>query len=127
MMKGLIVSVFLLVVTTGPASALWIEWPNGSYTYVPNELIILAAIVALGGGLAAAFSSSSSVASFTVHDPDGLDSAEHYDSEAARFRALSRKLDAETDLAESVIKAKRTRAELHDVEELFRDRKSRRR
>ena len=31
------------------------------------------------------------------------------------------KLDAETELADSVIKAKRTRAELDDIEEMFRD------
>ncbi len=34
---------------------------------------------------------------------------------------MSRKLDAETELADSVIKAKRTRAELDDIEEMFRD------
>jgi hypothetical protein len=48
-------------------------------------------------------------------------SAERYDSEAARFQAMSRKLDAETELAESVIKAKRTQAELDDIQEMFRD------
>lgn len=48
-------------------------------------------------------------------------SAEHYDSEAARFRAMSRKLDAETELAENVIKAKRRQAELEDIEEMFGD------
>ncbi len=47
--------------------------------------------------------------------------AGRYDSEAARFRAMSRKLDAESDLAESLIKAKRTRAELDDIEKMFRD------
>jgi hypothetical protein len=49
------------------------------------------------------------------------ETAERYDGEAARFRAMSRKLDAETELADSVIKAKRTRAELDDIEEMFRD------
>jgi Domain of unknown function (DUF4189) len=49
------------------------------------------------------------------------ENAEHYDNEAARFRAMSRKLDAETELADSFIKAKRTRAELDDIEEMFRD------
>lgn len=127
MIRLLTVAALILATTAGPASALWMEWPNGAYTYVPNELIILGAIVGLGVVLAAAFSSSSSTSSFTVHDPGGFDSAEHYDQEAERVRALSRKLDAETDLAESYIKAKRTRAELDDVEEMFREDKRRRR
>jgi hypothetical protein len=45
-------------------------------------------------------------------------SADDCDNEAARFRAMSRKLDAETELAECFIKAKRTQAELSDNEEL---------
>ncbi len=47
--------------------------------------------------------------------------AERYDNEAARFRAMSRKLDAETELVDSFIKAKRTRAKLDDIEEMFLD------
>lgn len=49
------------------------------------------------------------------------ETAERYDNEAARFRAMSRKLDAETELADSFIKAKRTRTELDEIEEMFRD------
>ena len=45
--------------------------------------------------------------------------AELYDREAERFRAMSRKLVAEAELADSLIKAKRTRAELDDIEGLF--------
>jgi Domain of unknown function (DUF4189) len=57
--------------------------------------------------------------SFDAESGYSTRSAEDYDREAGRFRAMSRKLDAETELAESVIKAKRTRAELEDIEQMF--------
>lgn len=45
-------------------------------------------------------------------------SANEYDLQAARFRAMSRNLDAETKLADSFINSRRKQAELDDHEEL---------
>jgi len=117
----------ILAVTVRPASAFWIEWPNGSYTYVDGGVCFwaaVAAVVLVGVFVAAGSSANGSAAAY---DADPAGSAEQYDDEAARLRAMSRKLDAETDLAESLIKAKRTRAELDDIEAMFRAGKLRRR
>ena len=108
----------------GPTGgSLWIEYPDGSYTYVSNMLILVCIVFVICAVAALAISSSSTKGT----ELSATETAEYYDEEAARYRAMSRKLDAETDLAESVIKAKRTRAELDDIEEMFRDGKRRRR
>jgi Domain of unknown function (DUF4189) len=81
--------------------------------------LILAVGLMVAIGMAVAFRKQSFRAEsgfFTSNE-----SAQHYDSEAGRFRAMARRLDAETDLAESFINAKRRRAELDDIEEMFRD------
>ena len=62
--------------------------------------------------------------------PDELnapESPEYYDDQASRARALKRKLDAETALAESYINAKRTRAELDEIEAILEHDKAKRR
>lgn len=59
--------------------------------------------------------------SFRLESGYSAHAAERYDNEAARFRAMGRKLDAEAELAESLIKAKRKQAELDDIEDMFRD------
>jgi hypothetical protein len=46
-------------------------------------------------------------------------SAEYYDHETARFQAMSRNLDAESELAESYIKARRTKAEVDELGEIL--------
>jgi hypothetical protein len=46
------------------------------------------------------------------------ESANEYDLQAARYRAMSRKLDAETKFADSFINSRRKQAELDDHEEL---------
>jgi hypothetical protein len=105
----------------------WIEWPNGSATYVTDDEFFFALLfgvaVVIVGGIAASSSSSSTASSSEL---SATELAQQYDDEAAQYRAMSRKLDAETDLAESVIKAKRTRAELDDIEDMFKDGKRRR-
>jgi hypothetical protein len=108
-----------------PAAAFWIRVGDG-YLFIPDGLLLLG-LGAFGvftlAAMCGAFSSSSS----SDGELSTTESADYYDNEASRLRAISRKLEAETDLAESVIKAKRTRAELEDIEEIFRDGKSRRR
>jgi hypothetical protein len=125
MRRLLMLSGISLVTMVSPAAALEIDFNDGSYLYIPNGVIlfcvfIFVAVVAVGVGMS---SSSKSPAD----DAGAADLARQYDDEAAQCRAMSRKLDAETDLAESLIKAKRTRAELDDIEAIFKDGKSRRR
>jgi hypothetical protein len=48
------------------------------------------------------------------------DSAEAYDAEASRLRALKRKLDAEVELTEAYINAERARGKLDEVAEILR-------
>jgi hypothetical protein len=104
----------------------WIDWPNGQSTYVTDDaffvgLAVVAFLVLCG------LLSSSSGGSSSDSSPSVADQTQQYEDDAAQYRAMSRKLDAETDLADSLIKAKRTRAELDDVEEFLRDDKRRRR
>ena len=125
MRRILILSGIGLAATVSPAAALEIDFNDGSYLYIPNGFIlfcvlVFVAVVVVGVGIS---SSSKS----TQDDVNAADLARQYDDEAAQYRAMSRKLDAETDLAESWIKAKRTRAELDDIEAIFKDGKSRRR
>jgi hypothetical protein len=128
MRKLLTLTCSLSVVTVESAHAdYWINWPNGQSTYVTDAgffffmgfAILVLIIVGVATSLSEGSTSDSSLSA--------VEQAQQYDDEAAQYRAMSRKLDAETDLAESLIKAKRTRAELDDVEEFLRDDKRRRR
>jgi hypothetical protein len=49
----------------------------------------------------------------------GSASAEYFDHETARFQAMSRNLDAESELAESYVKARRTKAEVDELGEIL--------
>ncbi len=109
-----------------PAAAVWITYQDGTQSYIPNGAVFLFVLLTLCFGIILAMVNSGGSVSST-DDANESGSAEFYDSEAARFRAMSRKLDAETDLAENLIKAKRTRAELEEIAEMFRDGKTKRR
>jgi len=102
-----------LVETAGPQ----LEMLSATFDGLLLPLVVVACIVVLGMAVVFRKQSFRSESAYYVSGQ----SAEQYDGEAARFRAMSRKLDAETELADSLIKAKRTRAELDDIEELFRD------
>jgi flagellar biosynthesis/type III secretory pathway M-ring protein FliF/YscJ len=107
-----------------PAAALWIDRQDGSSIYISNDLIFWSAVFVLAFIIAGLFVSSTfKVNESAAHDLSAADLAQQYDDETAQYRAMSRKLDAESDLAESLIKAKRTRAELDDIEEMFRNNK----
>lgn len=128
MFRVFTITLFVSAGLAEPARAdYWISLNNGTYLYFPDEFIwfvlVVGAIIIMAV-IASAMSSGNSSSDIVL---SGTETADHFDNEAARLRALSRKLDAETDLAESVIKAKRTRAELDDIEEMYRDSKSRRR
>jgi hypothetical protein len=125
MRRLLMLSGLALAAMAQPAAALYIDHDDGTYTYVPNGFILFCvlvfiAVVVVGMAVSASLKSGDD-------DANAADLARQFDDEAAQYRAMSRKLDAETDLAESWIKAKRTRAELDDIEAMFKNGKSRRR
>jgi hypothetical protein len=121
--KVLMLAGVVMTVTAQPAAALEFDFIDGSYLYIPNGLILSCVLVFIAVVVVGIGTNSSSK---SADDASATDLTRQYDDEAAQYRAMSRKLDAETDLAESLIKAKRTRAELDDVEEFFRDDKRRR-
>jgi hypothetical protein len=128
MRKAIAITCLLSAMTLQSARAdFWIDWPNGQSTYVTDNafiigLVVVVVFLALCGLLGSSSGGGTSGSSLSA-----TDQAQQYEDEAAQYRAMSRKLDAETDLADSLIKAKRTRAELDDVEEFLRDDKRRRR
>jgi hypothetical protein len=126
MRKVIAITCLLSAVTLQSARAdFWIDWPNGRSSYVTdNAFFVGLAVVAF---LVLCLLGSSSGGGASGSSLSATDQAQQYEDEAAQYRAMSRKLDAETDLADSLIKAKRTRAELDDVEEFLRDDKRRRR
>ena len=115
-----------LLPCTAHAGGYYLYWRDGSVSYLPDGVIALAALIGLVvcivvvAALIDGISSPSSVDQTGGLDlPDEIkkpDTVEHYEDMTARTRALKRKLDADTELAESYIKAARARAELDDLE-----------
>jgi hypothetical protein len=124
MIPRIIAFALLVLNSATPAGASYLYWRDGSVTYVPDE-IILALLVA---GAAACLwhlnehsSGSSIVSEMSLDLPDEVrepESVEYYDDVTERTRALKRKLDAETELAESYIRAARAKAELEDLDNI---------
>jgi hypothetical protein len=127
MWKSVVASTAAIAVLVQPAAAYWVNCPDGSHRYIPNGLI--AAAAALSVIAVTIICAIFSWLSESNRDPDAGrdDLAREYDDEAERYHAMSRQLDAETALAESLMRAKRTRAELDDIEAIFKRGKSRRR
>jgi hypothetical protein len=115
----------VFAVMVSPAVALEIDYNDGSYVYIPNGVILFLVLVFIASVVIGGVISSPSNAK--EDNTTEAERARQYDDAAAHYRAMSRKLDAETDLAESLIKAKRTRAELDDIEAVFKDGKTQRR
>ena len=127
MMRCIVALALLIATPATPAGAeYFLRWPNGLVTYLPDEMILLAVLI---GALACFWllystvdgsSSSSSITRMSVDLPDEMrkpESVEYYDDMTERTRALKRKLDADTELAESYISASRARAELEEIDE----------
>ena len=129
MRKLMTIACLLSAAMPGTAHAdFWIDWPNGRSSYVTDDAFFVGLFVVVVAFLAlCGLFSSSSGGGTSGSSLSAVDQAQQYEDEAAQYRALSRNLDAQTDLAESFIKAKRSRAELDDVEEFLRDDKRRRR
>ena len=115
----------VLLTSHAIAGGFWVQVADG-WIYLPDELLItvaaflgLTAIACWNQSKASATSSSSSVTRMSLDLPEEVqtpESVEHYDDMTARTRALKRKLDADTELAESYIKAGRAKAELEDLD-----------
>jgi hypothetical protein len=107
-----------------PAGASYLYWRNGSVTYLPDELMLFAVALAAAALLWLVLNenaSSSSIGQMSLDLPDEVrepESVEYYDDMTDRTRALKRKLDADTDLAQSYISAARARAELDEIAEI---------
>jgi hypothetical protein len=128
----------LIIAAASPANAgFYLYWQDGSVTYLPNEIVLLAALLvaAIGvgliySGIENASSSSSSIVQMDLDLPEEVrqpESVEYYDEMTGRTRALKEKLDADTELAESYIRSARARAALDDLEDVRRDRGTSRR
>jgi hypothetical protein len=114
----------------GEGYYLVITWSNGTVSYLPAEILIvglvLLAIALLIGIVVDAFEASPVNASST-YELSMPETAEHYEEQATQIRAIARKLDAETELAERYINAKRTRALLEELPEIIEHDKATRR
>jgi hypothetical protein len=128
MIGRIIVAVPLAVAVARPASAgFYLYWQDGSVTYFPDEIVLFAGLFTVAVCLGIIYSciengsssSSSSIAQMDLDLPDEVrepEPVEYYNDLTARTRALKEKLDADTELAESYIKAARARAALDDLE-----------
>jgi len=119
------------IAATPAAADFYIRKADGNYLVISDLLVLLAAVLLLAGiyALYESLTNSDDGDDDDIHPEISTpEPAEYYDDQASRARALKRKLDAETDLAESFINAKRTRAELYEIEEILgNDRAKRRR
>jgi hypothetical protein len=126
----MLVRILPLILLTGvsatPADAgRYVYWRDGSVTYLPDEVVTLAVVLGLLLCIGLVFAciagvSSSSVTRMSLDLPEEIrepDTVKHYEEMTERTRALKRKLDADTELAESYIKAARARAALDDLDD----------
>jgi hypothetical protein len=132
-LSGLALS-FTMTVTPAYAYAYaytYIELGNGRYLQLPDRPVLLALLLVLGAGalLVALFQLVTYPRTYYQVPQQVIypDTAEHYEKEAARLRALKHKLDAETELTESYIKAERAKAEAQELSEILAHDKSMRR
>jgi hypothetical protein len=111
----------MLLTSHAMAGGFWRQSADG-WIYVPDELLIvfIGAVVAAVAVIAVACSDQSKPsATFSEYLPEEVrapESVEYYDDMTARTRGLKRQLDADTELAESYIKARRAKAELEDLD-----------
>jgi hypothetical protein len=111
----------MLLTSHAMAGGFWLQRADG-WIYVPDELLIvfIGAVVAAVAVIAVACSDQSKPsATFSEYLPEEVrapESVEYYDDMTARARGLKRQLDADTELAESYIKARRAKAELEDLD-----------
>jgi len=99
----------------------YINLPNGDLLIIPDGFVVVALLVvvlwifwAIFGGPPSRPASAGKLPK-EIRNPEP---AEHYEEQTARVQALKRKLDAETQLAESQIAAARAKAELQELDEI---------
>jgi len=115
------------IAATPAVADFYIQKADGNYLVISDLLVLLAAALVLSGISALYESLTNSDDGDTDSEISTPEPAEYYDDQASRARALKRKLDAETELADSYINAKRTRAELDEIEEILRNDRAKRR
>ena len=103
-----------------------IEYANGTYKAIPIVVVLLAALIFIGLLAVCAVvieaDSKARQARYVAHLPAEIkspQSTDFYREQTERTRALKAKLDADTDLAESYIKAIRTQGELEEIPEIL--------
>jgi hypothetical protein len=107
-----------LSITATPAAAyIVIPLRDGSYLLV-NELAVLV-VVGVVAAIVFAVSNFSGSSGDEITEIETPEPTEYYEDRAARARALKRKLDADTELADSFIKAARTKGELDELSEIL--------
>ncbi|GEM_PF-4915081 len=94
----------------------------------PPELLIFGGLaVLIISAIMTAVSGSSNGARNLPKELRPSESVEHYDQEAARTRALARKLDADASLAETQLRMSLKQDELKEFESFLREKNSSRR
>jgi hypothetical protein len=105
----------------------YVPLADGTYLQLSDPLLFFGAVVVFAVLFTAITKTSSkSAADDLPKELQSTETAEQYEQEARRARALARKLDAETELKESQIRAAIKSDELKEIEELLRNGKSRR-
>jgi hypothetical protein len=116
-------SALALCVVVSPASAeTYINLGHGRYLELTDGALPLLALLLLVGLFAVLYDSLTQPRTSSYQMPQQViypDTADDYESEAARLRALKHKLDAETELTESYIKAERKKAEAEELSEIL--------
>jgi hypothetical protein len=113
--------------STPAAASLYIHLSNGRFLILPDGLVLfLFAVVALGAICWVYEAATGASSNGLPEEIANSNSADYYDDQAARLRALKRKLDAETQLNDSKITAARTKAELDELSDIIRHDKTKR-
>jgi flagellar biosynthesis/type III secretory pathway M-ring protein FliF/YscJ len=123
MIRALALALGAVATMTTPAAAdFWLQMGD-RWVYVSNGLVILVVVFVVVVIIIAAAASDSAEKS----EQSASQSADHFDNEAARLRALKRKLDAQTELTESQIRAALKDDEAKEICELIRHGRAKRR
>jgi hypothetical protein len=123
MMRILALVLAGLASMTTPARAdFWLQMGD-RWVYVSNTLIVFAVVFVVVAIIIAAAASDSA----GDREQSASQSADHFDNEAARLRSLKRKLDAQTELTESQIRAALKDDEAKEIGELIRHGRAKRR
>lgn len=103
MRRTLMLSSLALAAMIRPASALWINHGDGTYTYIPDGLIFVGIVVVVIGFVAVA-------ASLQPFPPPPEKTADEYNAEAVLMAAKRHHTEMQTELRKAEIEAARVDA-----------------